>query len=133
MKNLNKLWDLWKSENQELVIQLIKSQGLDLYDVLFEFWHNYAKKDFLEVKTLVSGEAPGPGMLLYFPQNYILVFEDNYNVGGVEENVYYWSNFPRSYIQNNLTKDRIIKCNSIEEANQKAILKFIEIINKIYK
>tara|TARA_R100000951_G_scaffold115358_2_gene123187 strand:- start:420 stop:824 length:405 start_codon:yes stop_codon:yes gene_type:complete len=134
---LNKLWNLWSSGNQKLTIELIKSQGLCLYDVLFEFWNNYTEEENdISFKSLLLSNSTQTGMVLDCYQAAFFVFEDESGKKGPGD---YWftTNEKKKELEEGINSwemlGTITKCNSLEEATQKAILKFIELINELYK
>ncbi len=45
MNDIDKLWQLWSSGDHRLCIQLIKSQGLDLCEVMMKFWDEYVSDE----------------------------------------------------------------------------------------
>ena len=127
MTDLNKLWDLWKGGNQQLVLSLVKSQGLNLYDVLTEFWELAPFSKETTTKNLsISNEGVG---LSWQKNTYVIIvyieaFSDNYS----DDTCYVVDS---SYDLNDdwvEVCENIQKYNSLDEAFQAAFLHFIKLI-----
>lgn len=136
MNDLDKLWELWKNDNQKLAIELVESQGLILYDVLLEFWNNYVEDENEdEYKGIMLSNPTSTGLILNSHNAAFFVYE-NHKVSDGGCDWWFTTNEEKRKLNFNESNwemiDEITECSSLEEATQKAILKFIELINKLY-